>query len=68
MLALKRAYHFAELDHQPDVCARIRRAARRGRVTLVYAARGALHNNAAALKEYLNARMIRRKRTVHASV
>jgi len=63
-----RRRYFAELDNQPEVCARIRRAARRGRVTLVYGARDALHNNAAALKEYLNARMIRRKRTVHASV
>ena len=47
----RRRYH-AELDQHPEVCGEIRKAARRGRVTLVYSAHDAEHNNAVALKDY----------------
>jgi len=49
--------YFAELDRHGEECEQIRLAARRGRVTLVYSSRDIEHNNAIALKEYLNARM-----------
>ncbi|HTP00848.1 MAG TPA: DUF488 domain-containing protein [Anaerolineales bacterium] len=42
-----------ELDRQPDLIAELRKKARRGKVTLVYAAQDEVHNNAAALKKYL---------------
>jgi|SRR5689334_494330 len=51
----KRRY-FAELDGNPDQLAELRRFARRGRVTLLYAAKDELHNNAVALAEYLRRR------------
>jgi uncharacterized protein YeaO (DUF488 family) len=40
----------AELEQQPDAVALLRQKAGRGTVTLLYAARDAEHNNAAALK------------------
>ena len=46
-----------ELDVNTAAWAPIIKAARRGRVTLVYSARDAQHNNAVALKEYIEARM-----------
>ena len=48
-----RRRYFAELDGHPEVWEQIRREARRGRVTLVYSAHDTEHNNAIALKEYL---------------
>jgi uncharacterized protein YeaO (DUF488 family) len=48
----KRRY-FEELDRRPEAWEPLRKAARRGHVTLVYAAHDQEHNNAAALKEYL---------------
>lgn len=48
----KRRY-FRELDGQSELIEDLRRQARRERVTLVYAAKDEQHNNAAALKEYL---------------
>ena len=42
-----------ELDERPDVLAQLVEQARAGRVTLVFGARDAEHNNAVALKEYL---------------
>lgn len=45
--------YFAELDAQPDVLQPIRTAMRHGRVTLVYSAHDTEHNNAVALKEYI---------------
>jgi uncharacterized protein YeaO (DUF488 family) len=48
-----RERYFAELDANPDAVARIREAARRGRVTLVFGARDQRRNNAVALREYL---------------
>jgi uncharacterized protein YeaO (DUF488 family) len=43
----------AELDENNEALEPIRRAAQRGDVTLVYSARDTEHNNAVALKEYL---------------
>lgn len=43
----------AELEGKPDVLQPLREAARQGNVTLLYSARDTEHNNAVALKEYL---------------
>jgi uncharacterized protein YeaO (DUF488 family) len=43
----------AELDAKPDAWRPMLEAARRGNVTLLYSARDVEHNNAAALKVYL---------------
>lgn len=48
-----RRKYFAELDHTPDAWAPIRDAARQGAVTLLYSSHDAEHNNAVALKEYI---------------
>ncbi|WP_066729743.1 DUF488 domain-containing protein [Desulfuromonas sp. DDH964] len=48
----KRRY-FAELDDHPEAVAELRGLLGRGRVTLVFGARDEAHNNAVALKEYL---------------
>jgi len=45
--------YFRELKAQPDLVAELRAKARAARVTLIYAKRDETHNNAAALKEYL---------------
>lgn len=48
----KRRY-FAELDQHRDAIQPLINRARRGRVTLLYSARDLEHNNAVALKEYV---------------
>jgi uncharacterized protein YeaO (DUF488 family) len=48
-----RRRYFAELDRAPEAWAPIREAARQGIVTLLYSSHDAEHNNAAALKEYI---------------
>jgi uncharacterized protein YeaO (DUF488 family) len=60
-----RRRYFAELDRHPEAWDRIRGAARRGPVTLVYSSRDTEHNNAVALKEYLEAQMSQKRRTSH---
>lgn len=45
--------YFAELDTRPDAWDPVLKAARRGRVTLLYSSHDTEHNNAAALKRYL---------------
>ena len=45
--------YFAELDAHPDAWQPILRAAQRGNVTLVYGARDTEHNDAVALRTYL---------------
>jgi uncharacterized protein YeaO (DUF488 family) len=50
--AFKSAY-FRELGEQPDAVAQLRREGRGRVVTLLYAARDEVHNNAVALLEYL---------------
>lgn len=49
----------AELDANPDALELILKAARRGRVTLVYSSHDEQHNNAVVLKAYLEAHMSR---------
>ena len=48
-----RRRYFHELDRQPDMLERLRRLRRTGTVTLVFAAKDTEHNNAVALREYL---------------
>jgi len=55
-----RARYFRELDAKPEVWRPLIAGARRGPVTLVYSARDTEHNNAVALRDYLNARMRKR--------
>jgi uncharacterized protein YeaO (DUF488 family) len=52
-----RRRYFRELDASTAAWAPILKAARRGRVTLVYSSRDTEHNNAVALKAYLEAQM-----------
>lgn len=49
--------YFAELDEKPETIQPLLEAARRGTVTLLFAARDADHNNGVALKVYLAARL-----------
>lgn len=49
--------YFAELDAKPGVWEPLLEAARQGNVTLLYAARDAEHNNAVALKAYLEEKL-----------
>jgi uncharacterized protein YeaO (DUF488 family) len=48
-----RRRYFAELESDPEALQPIREAARNGNVTLLYSARDTEHNNARALKAYL---------------
>lgn len=48
-----RRHYFAELDGRPEAWRLLLEAAQKGTVTLLYSARDLEHNNAAALKEYL---------------
>lgn len=47
----------SELDARPDSWEPTLAKARRGRVTLLYSAHDAEHNNAIVLRDYLNARL-----------
>lgn len=47
----------AELEARPETWAPLVEAARKGPITLVYSARDTEHNNAVALKEFLEARL-----------
>ena len=51
-----RERYAAELDARPDAWAPIVKASRLGTVTLLYSAHDVEHNNAVALKAYLEAR------------
>ena len=51
-----KARYFAELDANPEPVKRIADEARRGTVTLLFAARDTEKNNAVALREYLRGR------------
>ena len=51
-----RTRYFRELDSRPESWRPIATAARRGMVTLVYSSHDEEHNNAVALKEYLQAK------------
>ena len=52
-----RARYFRELDSRPESWQPILSAARRRRVTLVYSSHDEEHNNAVALKEYLQGKL-----------
>lgn len=47
----------SELDHRPEAWRPILEVARRRTVTLLYSARDSEHNNAVALKTYLDAKL-----------
>ncbi len=49
--------YFAELDKRPEAWQALLEAARRGDITLVFSARDTEHNNAVALKAYLDKRL-----------
>ena len=51
-----RRRYFAELDTHTEAVARLLELARKGTVTLIYGAHDAEHNNAVALREFLEAR------------
>lgn len=51
-----RTRYFRELDSQPESWRPILTVARRGMVTLLYSSHDEEHNNAVALKEYLQAK------------
>lgn len=53
-----RARYFRELDSHPESWQPVLTAARRSTVTLVYSSHDEEHNNAVALKEYLQAKQI----------
>jgi len=55
-----------ELDSRPDAWQPIVSAARRSPVTLVYSSHDTEHNNAVALREYLEAKMHRSPRAAAA--
>jgi uncharacterized protein YeaO (DUF488 family) len=48
-----RRKYVAELNRAPEACEPIRQAARAGTVTLLYSSHDGEHNNAVALKEYI---------------
>ncbi len=52
-----RRRYFAELDAAPATWQPILEAARQGDVTLLFGARDEAHNNAVALKEYLDSKL-----------
>jgi uncharacterized protein YeaO (DUF488 family) len=60
---LFRKRYFAELDSNPEVLETLLKAARRGPVTLIYSSHDTTHNNAVALKDYLEMKL--KKRTNH---
>jgi len=51
--------YFAELEANPQTWESVAKTARRGRVTLIYSSRDMEHNNAVALKVYLEDKMRR---------
>ena len=63
--AFRRRYH-DELRANAEALEPILKAARRGRVTFVYSSHDTEHNNAVALKQYLDERT-GKKRTAHKS-
>lgn len=53
--------YFAELDQRPDVWEPILNAAKSGKVTLLYSSHDTEHNNAVALKRFLDAKLNQKK-------
>ena len=54
-----RKKYFAELDSRPEAWAPIRESAGRHTVTLLYSSHDAEHNNAVALKQYVERKLAR---------
>jgi len=52
----------AELERHPEVCDPILKAARRDTVTLIYSSHDSEHNNAVALRDYLESRLRKKDR------
>ena len=52
--------YFRELDHRPDAWRPILDAAERGTVTLLYSSHDSEHNNAVALKSFLETKLAHR--------
>jgi uncharacterized protein YeaO (DUF488 family) len=64
-----REKYFSELDARPEAWEPIRKSAEHQTVTLVYSSRDTEHNNAVALKQYLEQRMAQsRRRTNHGKI
>ena len=55
--------YFAELDQRPDAWQPILDAAERGTVTLLYSSHDTEHNNAVALKSFLEAKLAHKSAT-----
>ncbi|HEX7361620.1 MAG TPA: DUF488 family protein [Bryobacteraceae bacterium] len=53
--------YFAELDTRPEAWDPILKAARHGSVTLLYSSHDGEHNNAVALKRYLESKLSHKK-------
>ena len=53
--------YFAELDKKPETWQSLAQAASRGKVTLLYGARDTEHNNAVALKTYVEKHLGKRR-------
>ena len=60
--------YFAELDEQPDTWVALLEAAREKDITLVFSARDIEHNNAVALKSYLEMKLAGKARSKRAKV
>ncbi len=60
-----RKRYWNELDEHPEAWAPLVEAARRSPITLVYSTHDEEHNNAIALKDYLDARLGRRSSAHH---
>jgi uncharacterized protein YeaO (DUF488 family) len=58
-----RRKYFAELDRAPEAWAPIRDALRQGTVTLLYSSHDTEHNNAVALKAYIEQKVGAKSRT-----
>jgi uncharacterized protein YeaO (DUF488 family) len=56
-----RKRYWRELDHHPEAWAPLVEAARHAQITLVYGSHDEQHNNALALKEYLDLRLGRHR-------
>ncbi|QNI30721.1 DUF488 domain-containing protein [Alloacidobacterium dinghuense] len=56
--------YFAELDQRREALEPILKALKTGRVTLVFSSHDAEHNNAVALKRYLETHILRRNRAI----
>ncbi len=52
-----KSHYFLQLDEHPDVITELLAKAKKGRLTLLFAAKETKHNNAMALKTYLTLRM-----------